>query len=49
MPKCSYCDSEKPIVWDDVDGKKECSECNWLRKRDEEEEKRQYWADFRNS
>jgi hypothetical protein len=28
MTQCSFCDSDKPIVWEDVDGKKACSDCN---------------------
>jgi hypothetical protein len=27
MGECCFCESEKPIVWEDVDGKKVCQEC----------------------
>lgn len=27
MNQCSFCDSDNPIVWEDVDGKKACEGC----------------------
>lgn len=26
MSECNFCDTKKPIVWEDVDGKKMCED-----------------------